>query len=180
MRSKKHQPSDQINAGSMADIAFLLLIFFLVATTIVEDKGILVKLPPMENFPDKIPPNKNVLSVKINAQNQLMVEGFPESIENLRKRTKHFILNPGGSKNLPLNPKRAIISLQNDRNTSYKTYLNIYNELKIAYNEIWEDKSQERYGKGYDELTKAQQKMIRREIPLLISEAEPSDFQSLK
>ena len=116
---------NEINAGSMADIAFLLLIFFLVTTTIVEDKGILVKLPPWsEEEPDitKLK-ERNVFSVLVNAQNQLLVRNEPALVGDLRERAKEFISNPAKREDLAEKPTKAIISLKNDRGTNYKTYL---------------------------------------------------------
>ena len=88
--------STEINAGSMADIAFLLLIFFLVTTTIVEDKGVLVKLPPWSDTPPETQQlkSRNVFSVLVNAQNQLLVRGEPVKIGDLREKAKEFIINP--------------------------------------------------------------------------------------
>ena len=180
MRSRVRQFSNEVNAGSMADIAFLLLIFFLVATTIVEDKGIVVKLPPWNpELPVKDVSENNVLTVKVNLQNQLLVEGFPAELFDLREQTKYFILNPDRKENLPSSPTRAIISLQNDRGTEYDTYLNVYNELKAAYHELWEERAQQYYNKAYDQLSKQEQKHIRKEVPLVISEAEPSNVVGL-
>jgi len=163
-----------VNAGSMADVAFLLLIFFLVATTIDVDKGITVKLPPWA--PDQEIPKvseKNVLSVKVNKFDHLMVRGELTPISRLKDKTVEFILNPNGRTNMPDSPKKAVISLQNDRETSYQTYISVYNELKAAYNNIWKEEAIKRYGQSYDLLSKSQQQVIRDDIPLVISEAEP-------
>ncbi len=178
---KSHRPESSVNAGSMADIAFLLLIFFLVTTTIDVDKGILVKLPIWDANPISIPlSKKNVLSVKINAQNELLIEGEIANISSLKSTAKTFILNPNHEDDKPNNPKKAIISLQNDRSTKFKIYLTVYNELKAAYNEIWNDIAHLQYGKSYEELDKVTSKLIRDEVPLIISEAEPTDFAVVK
>jgi len=170
--------TNEVNAGSMADIAFLLLIFFLVTTTIDVDKGVLVKLPPWsEEEPDiqKLK-TRNVYSVLVNAQNQLLVRGEQMDIEELRENTKTFISNPQNLENMAEAPNKAIISLKNDRGTKYKTYLSVYNELKAAYRELWDDSANAKFGKGYEYLERDQQKEIRSKIPLVISEAEPTDF----
>jgi biopolymer transport protein ExbD len=177
--SKKRRSSDAVNAGSMADIAFLLLIFFLVTTTILEDEGIRVRLPPYEPIPPTNLPDKNVLSVKINAANELLVEGEELPALALRERAKEFIMNPMKLANLPSNPRKAVISLQNDRSTSYRAYLEVYNELKAAYNELWEESARVNFGKSYSDLTIAEQKSVRKEIPLVISEADPTDHVSM-
>lgn len=170
--------ANEINAGSMADIAFLLLFFFLVTTTILEDKGILVKLPPWsEEEPDitKLK-TRNVFSVLVNASNQLLVRGEPLDVEMLRERTKEFILNPQRRDDLSESPSNAIISLKNDRGTNYKTYLTVYNELQAAYNELRNETAMKRFGKEYTFLTVDQKTQIRNEIPMVISEAEPTSF----
>jgi biopolymer transport protein ExbD len=170
---------NEINAGSMADIAFLLLIFFLVTTTIVEDKGILVKLPPWSDEEPDITKLKerNVFSVLVNAQNQLLVRGEPALVDDLRERAKEFISNPAKREDLAEKPTKAIISLKNDRGTNYKTYLEVYNELKAAYDELWDELCQRQYGKPYsDELPIAIRRDIRSQIPMVLSEAEPTNF----
>ncbi len=179
MAKSKHRMVNEINASSMADIAFLLLIFFLVTTTIVEDKGITVKLPPWsEEDPEtqKLK-SRNVFAVLVNAQNQLLVRGEPADIKELKDRAKEFIANPYQREDLAEKPTRAIISLKNDRGTNYKTYLEVYNELKAAYNELWDELSRRKYGIPYsDEMPIAYQKAIKEEIPMVLSEAEPTAF----
>ena len=171
--------NNEINAGSMADIAFLLLIFFLVTTTIAEDKGILVKLPPWSDEEPDITKLKerNVFSVLVNANNELLVREEPARIGELRERAKEFIMNPTNRPDLAEGPKNAIISLKNDRGTDYDTYLAVYNELKGAYDDLWDELSQRRYGEPYsEEMPFAQRKAIRDEIPMVLSEAEPTNF----
>jgi len=177
--SARDRMKNEINAGSMADIAFLLLIFFLVTTTIVEDKGITVKLPPWsEEEPDiqKLK-ERNVYSVLVNANNELLVRGEPMRVSELRNNAKEFIANPNNRPDYSEKPTMAIISLKNDRGTEYKTYLSVYNELKGAYNELWDDLSRRKYGVPYsDDLPLAQRKAIKDEIPMVLSEAEPTNF----
>lgn len=178
MAKKKQRETPEVNAGSMADIAFLLLIFFLVTTTIDVDKGVLVQLPPWSNEPPEISKMKtrNVYSVLVNAQDQLLVRGEPTTIRTLRENAKEFIMNPRRADDMAESPNKAIISIKNDRGTSYKTYLEVYNEIKAAYNELREERSQKLYGRSFEFLEKDKRKKIRSEIPLVISEAEPSDF----
>lgn len=167
-----------INAGSMADIAFLLLIFFLVTTTILEDKGIAVRLPIWTDDPiiSTTINERNVLIVKINANNDLMVEGEQLPLELLRERAKEFIVNPKQKKTLAERPTKAIISLQNDRGTRYESYLAVYNELQAAYNELWTGLAITKYGIPYgEEMSISMKKAIRSEIPFVLSEAEPTD-----
>jgi biopolymer transport protein ExbD len=177
-KSTRDRMSNEVNAGSMADIAFLLLIFFLVTTTILEDKGILVRLPPWSDEEPDIAKLKtrNVYSVLVNAQNQLLVRGEPTELRDLRENTKEFIINPQGLENLSESPRKAIISLKNDRGTNYRTYLEVYNELRAAYNEIWDEQSRRQYGVGYEDIPIANKRAIRADFPLIISEAEPTSF----
>jgi len=142
--------SPEVNAGSMADIAFLLLIFFLVTTTIETDSGINRKLPPMEDQID--PPiirQKNIFTVVVNKNNQLLVEEELTEIKDLRNLAIEFLDNGGGSGEEACNycqgnrdprssdnPDKAIISLKNDRETEYKVYIAVQNELVAAYNDL--------------------------------------------
>lgn len=177
-KSSRDRMKNEVNAGSMADIAFLLLIFFLVTTTIAEDKGVLVQLPPWSNEPPlELRLNeRNVYSVLVNANNQLLVRGTPMEIDDLRENTKEFIMNPNNRSDMAEKPTKAIISLKNDRGTNYKTYLEVWNELKGAYNELRETEAQARYNKSFEFLSKTERSAIRADIPLVISEAEPTNF----
>lgn len=175
---KKRRLDSSINAGSMADIAFLLLIFFLVTTTILFDEGIMVRLPPWD--PDQViiqQSERNVLKVLVNSQNQLLVEGSYAEIDALRPIVKEFILNPSQREELAASPRKAVISLQNDRGTAYQAYVSVYNELRRAYNELWEEKALQVYNRSYIDLPEVFQEHIRKEIPLIISESEPTDFE---
>lgn len=165
-----------INAGSMADIAFLLLIFFLVTTTILSEEGLLVKLPPFDK--DQTPaqlPKRNVFSVKLNANDELLVRSEPMGFDILRKRTKEFILNPLSQKDLAVSPKKAVVSIQCDRSTSYEAYLEVYNEIKAAYRELRNEKALRDHGALFDDLPAKLQREIQLAIPVIISEAEPFD-----
>ena len=140
----------EVNAGSMADIAFLLLIFFLVTTTIETDSGLNRNLPPMEDQVD--PPiirEKNIFTVVVNKNDQLLVEEELTDIKDLRSLAVAFLDNGGGvgeeacdyclgerNESSSDNPDKAIISLKNNRETSYKVYIAIQNELVAAYNEL--------------------------------------------
>ncbi len=167
----------EINAGSMADIAFLLLIFFLVTTTMNIDSGVSKKLsekPP----PDYKPPiikEKNIFEVNINRKNELLVEGERMELKDLKEVAIKFIDNGGGegkiendiptgpcnyckgekSKKSSDHPNKAIISVQSDRLTEYGTYLTVQNELLKAYSELRNRLCMERYRISYTELEKA-------------------------
>jgi biopolymer transport protein ExbD len=172
------QKIPEINAGSMADIAFLLLVFFLVTTTIQTDSGIATLLPQWQENPEKtIRHPENVLEVHLNGANQLMVEGvnnFP--IDQLMDKTIKFITNNGSDPTLSDNAKAAVVSIHTDQATNYASYLAVYNELQAAYNRIWNSEAKRRYGKAYDQLTKEEKLAIREDYPKFISEAEPTDF----
>lgn len=168
----------EINAGSMADIAFLLLVFFLVTTTIQTDSGLSVLLPPYEENPQ--PPidknRRNVFSVQINKNDQLLLRDRPGQVASLKNQIKEFIINPTQRPDMALNPKVAVVTLLNDNGTSYEIYLTVYNELKAAYRELWDERANTLYGRGYEGLNKENKAKIREEIPMVISEAEPTGF----
>jgi biopolymer transport protein ExbD len=170
----------EINAGSMADIAFLLLIFFLVTTTIQTDTGLNVLLPPYVEEPP--PPEKknerNVFAVQINGNDGLLVRGKEEKdVKNIKDRLKKFIMNYGKDPGSSKSPKLAVVSLLNDNGTSVKMYVAVYDQLKAAYNELWDESAMNQFGRHYDDLTKDERKGIRADIPLVISEAEPSNYE---
>lgn len=182
----------EINAGSMADIAFLLLIFFLVTTTMDIDSGIIRMLPPPIDPNAPAPPpvrERNVFVVLVDAQDRLLVRGQPGRIENLREQTKNFLLNPTNDPTLPEKRtqyienlgefaiSRGVISLQNDRNTTYEMYIAVQNELAAAVNEIRDEVSREYFGIAFGELTDEDLALaVRQAVPMQISEAEPKDI----
>ncbi len=188
-RNKRAIP--EINAGSMADIAFLLLIFFLVTTTMDADKGINRKLPPWDDQPQdqqNLIKEKNIFTVLINSNNNLLVENEYMEISELRQACKEFIINNGlgdcdycdGGLRNPLssdNPSKAVVSLQNDRGTSYDMYIRVQNELVAAYEELRNELSMKRYGKPYEKLTDPELiDEIKAAFEQKISEAEPLDL----
>ena len=143
-----------------------------------DDKGINVKLPPWSdeeldvNSFDK----RNVLTVWVNKKNELIVRDKKMEVNNLKTRVKEFIVNPDKNPLYAIQADKAIVSLGNDRGTDYKIYLKIYNEIKAAYNELHDEQANKSYGKAFKELNRTQQKEIRSIIPIVISEAEPTDF----
>lgn len=196
----------EVNAGSMADIAFLLLIFFLVTTTIEKDKGIARQLPPNEEITD--PPKikeKNLFIVNVNRSDQLLVEEKLMELKDLRQAAIAFLDNGGAPSGSPEycnyckgkrnpessdNPDKAVISVQNDRLTSYKMYIAVQNELVAAYNFLRDRESEKLYGWKFTEKSKdldegnikgeaakeaLQEKLetIQKLFPLKLSEAEP-------
>jgi len=176
-RSNRSVP--EINAGSMADIAFLLLIFFLVTTTMDVDTGIGRKLPPTaeEQEPEDMQGNaRNIYEVYVNKQDKLLVEDDIMKIEDLREGAKQFINNNGKNPKLSDSPDKAIISLVNSRGTSYETYIAVQNELTAAYNELRNTAAMNKYRMNYTELDKEKRKIIRKMYPMKISEAPPGEF----
>jgi biopolymer transport protein ExbD len=192
MRSKREIP--EINAGSMADIAFLLLIFFLVTVTMDVDTGISRKLPPPVEDNSSVDLNqRNIFEVLINSANQLLVEGKPGNMATLKDETKHFFLNPDNDPDLPekkmehidligdVEVSKGVISLKNDRGTSYETYIKVQNELTKAFQEMRDEFSVEKFGTRYDKLVDpAKQEAVQAVIPMAISEAEPEDVGKTK
>ncbi|MGB0840247.1 MAG: ExbD/TolR family protein [Chitinophagales bacterium] len=171
-----------INASSMADIAFLLLIFFLVTTTMDIDKGLLVLLPPYDEQQEADLDNinkRNILEILVNHENQLLVDGELHSVSGLKDLTKSFVNNNGVNPKLSDSPQKAVVSILNDRGTSYDSYITVQNELRAAYNELRETYAQQQFGLAYEELPKTQQSEVKQAYPLRISEAEPMDFTAL-
>jgi biopolymer transport protein ExbD len=191
--------SPEINAGSMADIAFLLLIFFLVTTTMDVDTGLTRKLPPPIEEELENPPEireRNVFQVLVNANDDLLVEGEPMLVSNLRAEAKLFIVGDASDESMPefkytdvpllgkMLVSKQIVSLQNDRGTSYEMYIKVQNELVGAYNEVREEYAQQKFGKTMQqlddgaqttELFKQQLKAVKKVYPQRISEAEPKN-----
>ena len=161
----------EVNAGSMADIAFLLLIFFLVTTTIEVDSGINTKLPP--DVPPEDPvilKQKNIFTIQLNNDNQLLVEDELMEIKDLKAAALKFIDNGGGvgTDGTPCNycngeksagssdhPSKAIISLKNNRGTKYETFIGVYTELVAAYSELRNTAAQKLYNRSFKEMEAA-------------------------
>jgi len=181
----------EFNASSMADIAFLLLIFFLVTTTMDVDTGITRRLPPPID-PSVKPPevkDRNVFNVLVNKNDRLLVDGKPGDIRMLKDQAKEFLANPMNLtalpekriENIPLlggdfEVSKGIISLKNDRGTSYEMYIQVQNELTMAINELRDELSMESFGIHFANLKdEAYIDAIQKAVPVSISEAEPED-----
>jgi biopolymer transport protein ExbD len=167
----------EVNAGSMADIAFLLLIFFLVTTTIEKDKGLLRSLPPIDDTETEPPiiKQKNLFTVLINRNNQLLVEDEQMEVKDLRQAAIDFLDNGGGTNAAGENcdyckgdrdeassdhPDKAIISMKHDRETSYEQYMDVQNELVAAYNILREREAKRLYKKFYPNSEKVYTAML--------------------
>jgi biopolymer transport protein ExbD len=172
IQKRKKRP---INASSMADIAFLLLIFFLVTTTMNIDQGLLVLLPPYNehNIEQQSIKKRNILNIRINGKDQLLVNGQPMSLSGLRTISKKFIDNHGVNPKYAESPLKAVLSLQNHTGTSYGRYIAVHNEIKAAYNELRNNYSQQHYQHAFKDLPKKHQRQIQLRYPLRLSEAEP-------
>lgn len=198
LRKKRNAP--EVNAGSMADIAFLLLIFFLVTTTTKIDQGISRVLPPKLEANTKPPKieRRNIFKVEINQNDELLVQEQPMELKELRKKAIQFLDNgainclycqgekaPASSEN----PEKAVISIVNHWQTSYKMYTAIQNELVAAYTFLWNREAKILYNTSYQELAnqydkkkampelrlnlKKKMETVRERFPERISEAEP-------
>ncbi len=180
MAKRKKRQSTEINASSMADIAFLLLIFFLVTTTMDIDKGIISTLPPIsdEPPPDTQANKRNVLNILVNKRDELLVKGEPLLVDDLRELIKKHVNNNGRDPNFSDSPNDAIVSLKNDRGTTYDMYVQVLNEIRGGYNELREDLAMSKFGIGFNDLTKEQKKEVTKEYPLKLSEAEPEEFSA--
>ena len=179
----------EIPSASLADIAFMLLIFFLVTTTMDVDSGLERRLPqwvdPEEQQEDQQIKDRNVFVVLVNRNNDLLVENEYENLNNLRERAKEFMANPYDDPALPEKEPRqvahfgevmitkGVISLRNDIDTRYGMYIAVQNELVAAINELREELAREKFGRSFTDLEKDQQDAIREIYPSRISEAEP-------
>ena len=184
--------AEGINASSSADIAFLLLIFWLTTTTMNSDKGLQRRLPPMPDENQKqedVKVNRrNIIQVKINSNDRIIAGGQIMEISEIKDKIVEFVTNPMNLETLPEKEmqeiegfgqyavSKGVVSLQNDRGTSYNAYLQVQNELVKAFNEIRDDFAVKNYGKKYNALDEDKQKIVRDAIPQSISEAEPKDI----
>lgn len=183
MRRSKLMP--EVNAGSMADIAFLLLIFFLITAAIPKDKGITRKLPA------ECPPGvicnvniheNNLFRIVINSNNDIMVDDTIISITELKEITKQFLDNNGDdscnycngikSNKASDNPKKAVISLQNDRETSYNEFIKVQDELTKAYFELRKAYAKKVFNKSPEDLSENELQQVKDAYPFTLSEAE--------
>lgn len=190
MAAKK---TPEINGGSMADISFLMLIFFLMVTTMDHEEGLSRRLPPLPAEDQKVEDTKvnrrNIIEVKINSNDKLFAGNQPMDVSQLKDKIKEFLTNPTNDPSLPeradqeiegygtASVSKGVISLQNDRGTSYSKYIEVQNELIRAVNELRDDFSMQTYGKKYAKLDEETQEIVKKIIPQNISEAEPKDVK---
>lgn len=191
MAKKRKTPG--INGTSSADIAFMLLLFFLLTSSMDTDKGLPRRLPPpvpKDQVDEDVKIKKrNILVVLINSQNQILCNNEFIDIKQLKDRVKDFILNANNEETKPEKvevdvpyfgkmqvTKSHVISLQNDRGTQYQAYIDVQNELAAAYNELRDDLSKKKFGKPFMDLDLDQQKAVQMIYPQKISEAEPKNY----
>lgn len=139
-KRREDREEASIPTAGMADIAFLLLIFFLVTTTINVDTGIGMTLPPKLE-PDQEPPpvkERNLMNVLVNAQGDVLIEDEEATISQIRERVKRHVTNFGEDPELSETPDDAVISIKTDAQTPYDTYINVLDEVWMAYREIWD------------------------------------------
>ena len=192
--AKRGTPS--LNMSSTADISFLLLTFFLLTSSINTDQGIQRRLPPPLTGEEKPPQvnERNVMKILVNMYDQLLVNGEPmTNVNELKVRTKEFIANPSANPHMSeLKPvyieefgyealvSRGVVSLQNDKGTSYKRYIEVQNQLAAAFNELRDEYSRLNFGRNFENLTETQKKGVQKVVPISISEAEPSNYGGKK
>ena len=180
-----------LNTQSTADIAFLLLCYFLMTSTMDQQNGLQRRLPPMPDKDQKVDDQKvnrrNIIIVKINSADRLFAGNEMLDISQLKDKIKEFLTNPAEDPNLPEKEMKnieglgeypvsnGVISLQNDRGTSYQAYIAVQNELVKAVNELRDEFARAKYGKPFAALTETQQDIAKKAVPQNISEAEPKD-----
>ena len=196
MGKKRKTPG--INGSSSADIAFMLLIFFLITTSMDTDKGLARRLPPpvpkdQKKNEEMDIKKRNILVVLINSNNQILCNNEFIDIKQLREKVRNFIENPYNDEHMPektevdvpffgkqMVTKNHVISLQNDRGTEYQAYIDVQNELAAAYNELRDEVSRKKFGKAFADLDEDQQKAVQQIYPQKISEAEPKNYGGKK
>lgn len=180
-----------INSSSTADIAFLLLCYFLMTTTMGSHQGLQRRLPPMPDPNAKLEDQKvnrrNIIIVKINSADRIMAGNDPIDVSQLKDKIKEFLSNPTNDPSLPEKEEKdiegfgtyavsnGVISLQNDRGTSYQAYIAVQNELVKAVNELRDEFALKNYSKKFLQLDEEKQDIVKKCIPQNISEAEPKD-----
>ena len=192
----KTRKTPGINGTSSADIAFMLLIFFLITTSMDTDRGLARRLPPpvpkdqKEEIDVK---ERNFIKVLINSEGLVLFEGKLLDIAQLKDKVKEYVENASNADDMPekleeevplfgkvMITKNHVISLMNHRTTSYQDYISVQNELAKAYNELRNELARKKFGKPFEELETEQQKAVAKVYPQKISEAEPKNYGEIK
>lgn len=170
----------EIPTASMADIAFLLLIFFLVTTTIDVDTGIYMELPPPleEDTPPPEIPDRNILTVLVNAQGDVLIEGEFAQMRDIRPLVKRFITNEGRDPTLSDSPDKGIVSFKTERSATYESYITVLDEIKMGYQEVRDEYARQvsgapDYATYRERLPEGEEDQVSGKYPLRISIAEP-------
>jgi len=169
MLRKKRSLGASIPSSSMADIAFLLLIFFLVATVIDVDTGIGMTLPEITDEPPPPVSKDRMAAVLINENNDVLLDGKPISLFQIKSTLKPRIVS---KIELP-KKKKLIVSLKTDRKTVYNAYISALDQIKMAFFEVRDEYSNSRFGMKYNDLSDEARKEVKNAIPIIISLAEP-------
>lgn len=197
--ARKKRSTPGINGSSSADIAFMLLIFFLITTSMDTDKGLQRRLPPLspkqqQNEPVEIN-ERNIMRLLVNRNDEIVISKagqlVPVKLDKLKDEVVDFIMNPTNDPNKPEKETRDVpglgnvtvvtssyaISLKSEIETSYQMFISVQNELLKAYNEVWEKAARQYYGKSFDELSKEKKKSISEAFPMHISEMPLSNLK---
>jgi biopolymer transport protein ExbD len=188
----KNRKTPGINGTSSADIAFMLLIFFLITTSMDTDRGLARRLPPpvpKDQKEEVDVKERNLIKVLINSEGSILFEEKPLDIKQLKDKVKEYIDNVNNDESMPekleediplfgkvMITKKHVVSLMNHRTTTYQDYITVQNELAKAYNELRNELARKKFGKPFEELSKEQQEAVVKVYPQKISEAEPKNY----
>jgi biopolymer transport protein ExbD len=194
--ARKKRKVPQVNSTSTADIAFMMLLFFLLTSSMDTDRGLPRRLPqpvPKDQKLDVDVKKRNILVVLINSTNQILCGENYIQLTQLKDKIKEFVENPTNNEHMPekieidvpyfgnrMVTKNHVISLQNDRGTNYQSYIDVQNEIAAAYNELRDDVSTQKFGRKFADLDEDQQKAVQMIYPQKISEAEPKNYGGIK
>jgi len=176
---KKQRDDAEVPGSSLADIAFLLLIFFLLVTTIDIDTGIGLVLPPKPDTEEPPPPvkEKNLLKILVNAQGQILLDEETTPITEVKEKVIEFVDNFGENPELSDSPDKAIVSIKTDRKTPYRIYIDMLDEVMGAYADLREREARARFNKSFEQLEddSEQREAVTDKYPKKISIAEPDE-----
>ncbi|MGM0546089.1 MAG: biopolymer transporter ExbD [Bacteroidota bacterium] len=177
--NKRNREEPEVGGAGMADIAFLLLIFFLLVTTIDVDTGIGLQLPPAPEENQEPPPIKerNLLNILVNSQGMVLIDEEPTPVNQVKQIVKDFVTNEGEDPELSDSPDKAIVSIKTDRETPYNVYIDMLDEVMGAYAEVRNEAAQQQFGVSYTDLEEdgEEREKIQDMYPKKISIAEPNE-----
>ena len=179
IRKGRTREMTEIPSASLADIAFLLLIFFLVTTTIDVDTGIGLVLPPAPDENQEPPPIKqrNLLKILVSTQGLILIDGKEATIDQVKEKVINFITNPTQNQELSESPQKAIVSIKTQQKTPYRIYISMLDEVMAAYKDIRNTYSLQNFGSPFDKLKSESpaHEATRKAYPKKISIAEPDE-----